>query len=132
MIDIRPLQLCPHELSELLVSFYQVPLPKRANLPSPIVLTQARRHRQCLCSGPVDRFGFLRSCGSFLLPSIFILYHHMLGSLRLYTALIKDWLMKHALPRNDLFLAKRVLMALTSVHKQLVCFVSRLAKAEKG
>ena len=23
---------------------------------------------------------------------------------------IKDWLMKHALPRNDLFLAKRVLM----------------------
>jgi len=38
-----------------------VPLPKRANLPSPIVLTQ-------------------------------------------------DWLMKHALPRNDLFLAKRVLM----------------------
>ncbi|CAK8991339.1 Potential protein lysine methyltransferase SET5 (SET domain-containing protein 5) [Durusdinium trenchii] len=47
------------------------------------------------------------SCGSFLLPSIFILYHHMLGSLRLYTALIKDWLMKHALPRNDLFLAKR-------------------------
>ncbi|CAJ1409368.1 unnamed protein product, partial [Effrenium voratum] len=38
-----------------------VPLPKRANLPSPMVLTQ-------------------------------------------------DWLMKHALPRNDLFLAKRVLM----------------------
>eukprot|EP00435_Cladocopium_sp_Y103_P036855 s1116_g9.t1 len=49
-----------------------VPLPKRANLPSPIILTQ-------------------------------------------------DWLMKHALPRNDLFLAKRVLMDradLTAVDRQ--------------
>eukprot|EP00434_Breviolum_minutum_P014412 symbB.v1.2.012708.t2/scaffold882.1/size155402/3 len=60
--------MCPEEPSDQITTLTLpealpacVPLPKRANLPSPIVLTQ-------------------------------------------------DWLMKHALPRNDLFLAKRVLM----------------------
>ena len=95
---------------------HQVPLPKRANLPSPIILTQA--HGRLVFFPRGTRMELvamcLATCNNYQVHPTSSNYNYIdldrNGSFDVGSGSSQDWLMKHALPRNDLFLAKRVLM----------------------